>query len=97
MKRPLASSLFILVGLLLSQAAFLQSVSAADDGDRSFNVRNYGAAGDGKTPDSPAIDKAITAAATASRTRPADSKIGSTRARTRRTPNWRAWGTKPSR
>src|SRR5436305_6016781 len=63
MRRPLASWSVILAGLLLSQAAFLPPVSAADDGDRNFNVRNYGAVGDGKNLDSPAIDKAIQAAA----------------------------------
>src|SRR5690349_17766708 len=63
MKCPFASSSILLASLLLSQTVFLQSVSAADANERGFNVRNFGAVGDGKNLDSPAIDKAIQAAA----------------------------------
>src|SRR4051812_16746059 len=64
MKNPLASTL-LFAALLSSQLLISQSF-AADAGDKSnFNVRNYGATGDGKTLDSPAIDKAIQAAAEA--------------------------------
>lgn len=35
----------------------------ANDANNAFNIRNYGAVGDGKTLDSPAINKAIAAAA----------------------------------
>src|ERR1700742_284984 len=65
MKKPLASSSLLVAALLLSQTV-LQSASAADAPDKSFyNVRNYGATGDGKNLDSPSIDKAIQAAADA--------------------------------
>ncbi len=65
MKNPLASSSLLVATLLLSQTIFSQS-SAADSGDKGyFNVRSYGAVGDGKNLDSPAIDKAIQAAADA--------------------------------
>ncbi|HWC60958.1 MAG TPA: glycosyl hydrolase family 28-related protein, partial [Verrucomicrobiae bacterium] len=63
MKIPLASSSLLLATLVISQTIFFQSF-AADGGDKSyFNVRNFGAVGDGKNLDSPAIDKAIQAAA----------------------------------
>ncbi|HEY2082032.1 MAG TPA: glycoside hydrolase family 28 protein [Verrucomicrobiae bacterium] len=68
MKNPLAQSSFVLAALVLWQATVISSPSvfAADAGDKSFyNVRNYGAAGDGKNLDSPAIDKAIQAASAA--------------------------------
>src|SRR5258708_34409676 len=66
MKKPLASSSFLLATLIVSQTLFWQSARAADTGDKSFyNVRNYGAVGDGTNVDSPAIDKAIQAAADA--------------------------------
>src|ERR1700742_517969 len=65
MKKPLASSSLLVAALLLSQTV-LQSASAADAPDKSFyNVRSYGATGDGKNLDSPSIDKAIQAAAAA--------------------------------
>jgi len=48
--------------LVLLFAPWPHSVNAANE-DGSFNVRTYGAAGDGKQLDSPAIDKAIEAAA----------------------------------
>jgi Pectate lyase superfamily protein len=38
-------------------------LNAAEPAANYFNVRDYGAVGDGKNLDSPAIDKAITAAA----------------------------------
>lgn len=60
----------LLLGLTFSQAllvAGLFTAVAADVGapanDGSFNVRAYGAAGDGKTLDSPAINRAIEACA----------------------------------
>jgi polygalacturonase len=68
MKNPLAPSSLLLAALLLWQATFISSpsASAADAEDKMFyNVRNYGATGDGKNLDSPAIDKAIQAAAAA--------------------------------
>ncbi|HEX4263615.1 MAG TPA: glycoside hydrolase family 28 protein [Verrucomicrobiae bacterium] len=62
MKNLLARPSLLLAALVLGQA-ILQSAIAADTGDKSFyNVRSYGATGDGKTLDSPAIDKAIQAA-----------------------------------
>ncbi len=65
MKIPFASSSLLLATLVISQTIVSQSF-AADSGDKSyFNVRNYGAVGDGKNLDSPAIDKAIQAAAAA--------------------------------
>jgi polygalacturonase len=65
MKNPFTSFL-LFATLALSQTILFQS-RAADSGDSKsyFNVRNYGAAGDGKNLDSPAIDKAIQAAADA--------------------------------
>ncbi len=50
------------IGLLLVLSAF---VALADGTSGEFNVRNFGATGDGTTLDSPAIDKAIDAAAAA--------------------------------
>jgi hypothetical protein len=45
-------------------AAFVFSAAAADpESENSFNVREFGAAGDGTNLDSPSIDKAIDAAA----------------------------------
>ncbi|MCC6819514.1 MAG: glycoside hydrolase family 28 protein [Verrucomicrobia subdivision 3 bacterium] len=53
---PFVSGLLIFCGLL--NAAEL-------DGNNYFNVRNYGAVGDGKNLDSPAVDKAVQAASAA--------------------------------
>src|SRR6185437_2883561 len=65
MKSPFAHSSLLIATLVLSQTIFFHSF-AADSNDKSyFNVRNYGAVGDGKNLDSPAIDKAIQAAAEA--------------------------------
>ena len=65
MKNPFVSSSLLIAALLVSQTV-LPSVSAADAPDKSFyNVRSYGATGDGKNLDSPSIDKAIRAAAEA--------------------------------
>src|SRR6185312_3658195 len=66
MKKLLTPSSFLLATLIISQTLLLQSAAAADSGDKSFyNVRSYGAIGDGTNLDSPAIDKAIQAAADA--------------------------------
>ena len=63
MKIPLVSSSLLIATLVISQTI---GAFAAEGGDKSyFNVRAYGAVGDGKTLDSPAIDKAIQAAADA--------------------------------
>src|SRR5579862_9602265 len=53
--------------LLAIFSAATSTASAADDAipGESYNVRNYGAVGDGTNLDSPAIDKAIDAAAAA--------------------------------
>jgi polygalacturonase len=65
MKNPLLSSCLLCATLLSAQGIFSQAF-AADTADKSyFNVRNFGAVGDGKNLDSPAIDKAIQAAADA--------------------------------
>ncbi len=64
--KPLIASSPILIALLLSQAISLHSAFAADVAEATtYNVRNYGAKGDSTTLDSPAIDKAIQAAAQA--------------------------------
>src|SRR5262245_34496118 len=64
MKTPYVLSSLLFTALLSSQISVSQSFAA--EADKSyFNVRNYGATGDGKTLDSPAIDKAIQAAADA--------------------------------
>jgi polygalacturonase len=54
-----------LIGVLFACAVFASSSFAANEtgGPGLFNVRNYGAAGDGKTIDHTAINKAIEAAA----------------------------------
>lgn len=65
MKNPHASSAVLIAAVLFSQAIFVQTLGA-EGGDKAyFNVRSYGAAGDGKNLDSPSIDKAIQAAAAA--------------------------------
>ena len=65
MKSSFASSSLLIATLVFSQTILFRSF-AADGSDKSyFNVRNYGATGDGKNLDSPAIDKAIQAAAEA--------------------------------
>jgi polygalacturonase len=54
----------LLVSLLLAPLAFLPSVRSADvAGVQYYNARSFGATGDGKTLDSPAINKAIEACA----------------------------------
>ena len=63
MKHPLASSSLLITSLIFSQTVLSQSTFAADAGDKAFfNVRSYGAVGDGQNLDSPSIDKAIQAA-----------------------------------
>lgn len=63
MRYFVASSSVLFVSLFLSQSV-LQPSLAADVVDTSaYNVRNYGAKGDGESLDSPAIDRAIQAAA----------------------------------
>lgn len=65
MKSFVVSSSALVVSLLLSQG-IPRLALAADSADTStYNVRNYGAKGDGDNLDSPAIDKAIEAAAQA--------------------------------
>src|SRR5947207_15063505 len=61
MKKPPSS--LLMATLLFSQTIFFQSLAAEGSDQAYFNVRNYGATGDGKNLDSPAIDKAIQAAA----------------------------------
>jgi polygalacturonase len=61
---PFQSLNFLLLGAFLTIAPGLVRASDAATGD-SFNVRNYGAVGDGTNLDSPAINKAIEAAAAA--------------------------------
>ncbi len=62
----LACSKLGIVCLLLFPLAFPQPANAADSTPAGYyNVRNYGATGDGKTLDSPAINKAIETAAAA--------------------------------
>ena len=66
MKKPLLSSSLALAAVLVSQIFLSPAAFAADGGDKNFyNVRNYGATGDGENLDSPAIDKAIQTAAAA--------------------------------
>ncbi len=62
MKKPFVSA-GILSALLLGLSAILNA--AESSGQNYYNVRSYGAAGDGKKLDSPAIDQAINAAAEA--------------------------------
>jgi polygalacturonase len=62
MKRPLPSSSLLVATLFLAQTIFSQFASADAGAGMYFNVRDYGAVGDGKNLDSPAIDKAIQAA-----------------------------------
>lgn len=64
MKIRLVSPSLLLAAMVISQTAVSSSVFGADSAEKSYyNVRNYGAVGDGKNLDSPAIDKAIQAAA----------------------------------
>jgi polygalacturonase len=62
MKNPMATALR-LTALILCVGVILHA--AETSGKNEFNVRDFGAVGDGKNLDSPAIDKAITAAAEA--------------------------------
>jgi polygalacturonase len=62
MKPPLISFATFLALVLALTALPLAAETAANS---DFNVRNFGAVGDGRQLDSPAIDKAITAAAAA--------------------------------
>ena len=54
-----------LVGTGASAARFCPSSAVSADGRASYNVRSFGAAGDGKTLDTPAVNRAIAAAAAA--------------------------------
>ncbi len=64
--KPLVASSPVLIALLLSQSVSLSSAFAANVAETStYNVRNFGAKGDGTSLDSPAIDKAIQTAAQA--------------------------------
>jgi len=65
MKNPFAYSSLLIATLVLSQTISFHSFAADSNEKAYFNVRSYGAAGDGKNLDSPAIDKAIDAAAEA--------------------------------
>jgi polygalacturonase len=66
MKKPLLSSSLALAAMFVSQIFLSPATFAAEGGDKNFyNVRNYGATGDGQNLDSPAIDKAIQTAAAA--------------------------------
>jgi len=65
MKYSPARSFLLIATLALSQSILFQSVAAESSDKAYFNVRSYGATGDGKNLDSPAIDKAIQAAAAA--------------------------------
>jgi polygalacturonase len=55
----------LLLPCLVSCSLAVSSVATAAEGQNYFNVRSFGAVGDGKTLDSPAIDQAINAAAAA--------------------------------
>jgi polygalacturonase len=55
----------LLLPCLVSCSLAVSSVATAAEGQNYFNVRSFGAVGDGKTLDSPAIDQAINAAAEA--------------------------------
>jgi polygalacturonase len=64
MKKFLVPSSLVLAVLIILPTILSSSALAAGAGDKSFyNVHAYGAMGDGKNLDSPAIDKAIQAAA----------------------------------
>ena len=65
MKISLAPPSLVLATLFFSQSLFFRCHAAGDADKSYFNVRSYGAVGDGKNLDSPAIDKAIEAAAAA--------------------------------
>ncbi|HXT11610.1 MAG TPA: glycoside hydrolase family 28 protein [Candidatus Angelobacter sp.] len=64
MKNPLRISSLLLATVIISQGVATAFAASSED-NGYYNVRNYGAAGDGKNLDSPAIDKAIQAAASA--------------------------------
>jgi polygalacturonase len=64
MKKQFMSMKTLLAGLVLLPLLFVPSVRSAEAGGGQFyNVRSFGATGDGKTLDSPAINKAIAACA----------------------------------
>ncbi len=69
MPRPAASWTLILalaiIGILPLGAPGVQAMAGEAPGAAAYNVRSFGAIGDGKAIDSPAIDKAIEAAAAA--------------------------------
>ena len=66
MKNPVVRSFLFLAALVALQTIPWNSTRAADNADKSYyNVRSYGAVGDGKNLDSPSIDKAIQTAAAA--------------------------------
>ena len=62
---PLALASTAVGYTVLSPEVFGQSAGAAGMPQASYNVRNFGATGDGKTVDTPAINKAIEAVAAA--------------------------------
>ena len=55
----------IVLASTVGRVALAQSPSSPGSAEAIFNVRTFGAAGDGKTVDSPAINKAIEAVAAA--------------------------------
>jgi hypothetical protein len=60
--RRTAKTLFLLLAIFFSFGLFSTIYATPKEVTNVFNVHNYGAAGDGKNLDSPAINKAIGAA-----------------------------------